>query len=61
LPSEWQWWTCYRFDNAVSALGRFVENKTNQRDKDGEALYTVESLLLPPKRPVITKTVEVES
>jgi len=61
LPPEWHWWTCYRFDNAVSCLGRFVENKVNQRDKDGEPLYTVESLLLPPKRPVITKTTEVET
>lgn len=38
-------WTARNFDNAVRAFGTWVENKSNERDADGNLVYTMEELL----------------
>ena len=54
LPSELlgfeQVWVSWMFNNAVFYLGRHVDNKLSQRDKDGRPKYCIEEALnLPPK------------
>jgi hypothetical protein len=52
---------CWRLDNAVSSFGRWVDNRLAERDEEGRQLYTIEALLLPPKRPVIAQSRVYES
>jgi len=44
---DWRdgWWECYQFDRAVSWLGRYVENKMSELNRDGEPMHTLEDLL----------------
>lgn len=44
---EWRdgWWECLQLDRAVSWLGRYVESKMSELDRDGNPVYTLEELL----------------
>lgn len=38
-------WTALQFDSAVMVFGRHIENRANERDKDGEPVTTLAALL----------------
>lgn len=41
------WWTCYQFDSAVTYFGRWIDNKLEERDKQGKQKYKLSDLLKP--------------
>lgn len=50
LPSD-EKWLRWMFNNAVFTLGRWVENKLAERDRDGKPVHRIERLLDIPIQP----------
>lgn len=47
LPPES--WEAYQLDHATFILGKWVENKLNERDAKSKPIYKLEDLLADPK------------
>lgn len=41
-----EWWTTYRFNNAVAYFGLWVEGKLNELDNKGKPKHDIETLML---------------
>lgn len=44
-------WAAYQLDAAVLTLGRWIENKLAEHNKDGSPKWTIERLLETEKKP----------
>ncbi len=43
-------WLKWQFDNAVLLFGTYIENKLNERDKEGKPKHKLETLLGLPRQ-----------